>query len=381
MANVLTDLMNTIILPLALATLRENCVMPALVTTDFSAEAKEQGDTIRVPLPQNMGTADTMVPATGSSSTDLDDPKVDITLDQWKYKQFQMTDKEMLESVTSAVLPSAAEAAVKSLANSIGFSLLALYKDIPYFYGTAGTTPDEAADLIGARKVLQQNLAPMDDRRAVLDVEAEAALLNAFKDASATGSIQVMKEASMGRKFGLDTFSDQLIVDHTAGTLAAGSPLVNGAVSAAATTMNIDGGSGTETIKAGDVFTVAGASGQYVFTADATASGGAITGAAFYPAAPTGGFADNAAITIAASHTPNLVFQKGAFALAVRSLNDSTVGENTASDIAVQVDPITGLPLRLETWRSPSNATRYWRFDILYGIKTLRKELACRLLG
>jgi hypothetical protein len=35
----------------------------------------------------------------------------------------------------------------------------------------------------------------------------------------------------------------------------------------------------------------------------------------------------------------------------------------------------------LETWRDPKFATRYWRFDVLYGYKLLRPELACRLRG
>ena len=381
MANTLTNLMQTIILPLAMPVLREHCIMPALVQTDFDNEAKQQGDTIRIPGPQDLGDAQDMNTDTGSTSTALGDGKVDLVLDQWKYKQFEMTDKEMMEALTKAILPSAAEAAVKSLANAMGKSLLALYIDIPYFTGTAASTPDAALDLINARKILEANLAPRDARRAVIDVEAEAKFLDVFKDAAATGSTAALIEASLGRKFGLDTFSDQLIGKHTAGTLSAGSPAVNGAVSAGATTMAIDGGAGTETIKLGDVFTVAGASGTYMFTANATAASGAIAAATFTPAAPAGGFADNAAITIQGTHTPNLVFQRSAFALAARPLADGDMAQSKSSDIAVQIDPMTGIPLRLETWREPGKAKRFWRFDILYGVKTLRKELACRLIG
>lgn len=379
MANDLTDLMKTEIMPLALPVLREACVMPALVSTNFSKQAAEQNDKIRIPKAQNLGAAGDFDPSSGSSSTDLGDEKVDITLSQWKYKQFQMSDKEMMESVTAGILPSAVDSSVRALANAIDADLLALYKDIPYYHGTAGTTPDAKEDVTGVRKVLQKNLAPNEMRRLLLDVEAEDKLLQVFSDAEKVGSTEALRNACLGRLFGFETYSDQLIQEHTAGTFAAGSPVVNGAVSAGATSMAIDGGSASETIKAGDAFTVAGVDGQFVFTADATASTGAIASASFYPAAPTGGFADNAVITILDDHTPSLAFHRDAFALAVRPLGDG--GQSESSSIAIEVDPLSGLPLRMETWRSPGNATRYWRFDILYGVKTLQPELAARLLG
>lgn len=384
MPNTLTELMQTQILPPALKVLREACRMPMLVHSDFSGAAVEHKAVIRIPGPQNAGDADDMptaIAAGGSSSTDLGDDKVDITMDQWKYKQFQMTDKEMAESVNNGILPSAAEAAVKSLANAVGNSLLELYKDIPYFFGDPSNSYARLADdIVGVRKVLEGNLCPEDMRRLLIDIDTEANLLVAFKDADKTGTTQALRNAVLGTLFGFDVYKDQLIGSHTAGTFAAGTPAVNGDVDAGATTMDINGGSASETIKAGDVFTVAGVPGQYVFTADKTATTGAITGATFSPAAPTGGFPTTSVITIMGSHKPSLAFHKNAFALAMRNLmSDELQSEN--SSIAAQVDPVSGLSLRLETWREPKLATRYWRFDVLYGVKTLRPELAARLIG
>ena len=162
MGNTLTDLMQTEILPLALAQLRENCVMPALVLTDFKGDVLEYKSTIRIPKPQNMGAADdvaTDLNAHGETQdTNLDDDKVDIILDKWKYKQFSMTDKEIDESVSKGILPSAADGAIKTLANQVDSDLLALYKDIPYAYGQAGVTPSKTDDLTGVSKVLNKNL-------------------------------------------------------------------------------------------------------------------------------------------------------------------------------------------------------------------------------
>lgn len=389
MANNLQYVLDTLVMPAALPVLREACVLPALVATDFDGVAKEQYETIRVSTPAEVGPADTMDVDAGSSSSDLTPGKVDIKLDQWKYKQFQMNDKEMVESVTSGVLPRAAESAIKSLANEVNAQLWGLYVDIPYFAGTAGTTPSSNAAVIGARKSLQKTLAPLGDRRLVVGVDAEAELVNLWSDVMKTGSTEALVAASMGHKFGMDIFADQQSPMHTFGTFASGSPLVNGAVSAGAQTMNVDGGSAAETLKKGDVFTVAGCKDQsgalyqFVVLANATASTGAITGLTFYPKAPTGGFADNAAITVVkpgsgTQYAINMAFHRDAFMFAARAL---AAEQSENSTISVAVDPVSGIPLRLETWREPGKAKRLWRFDILFGVKTLRPELAARLHG
>lgn len=392
MGNELQELMDTMIMPAALPVLREACIMPALVATDFGIDVQEQFETIRVPLPVAFDDADDMDPATGSSSSDLKTPKVEMVLDQWKYKQFKMNDRELREVMTSGVLPSAAEAAVKVLANNVNKQIWNLYKKVPTFSGIPNTTPSTKAAIIGARKALQNQLVPLSDRRLAIDTDAEANFIELFSDVEKTGSTDALLKASLGHKFGLDVFADQMAPIHTAGTFTeAASSAVNGAVAAGATTMNVDGGTGTNTLREGDAFTVAnvkhanGDSVQFVVT-NATplaASSGAIAGVTFYPAAPAGGFADNAVITWVKpasgnNYAVNLAFHRDAFMFAARSLANE-MSEN--STISVAADPVTGIPLRLETWREPGKATRLWRFDILFGIKCIRPELAHRLHG
>lgn len=386
MSNTLQDLIDTTIMPLALPVLREACVMPALVRTDFRNVAAAPNDTIRIPLPQDLGTASDMDTSAVSDSTGIDDAKVDVKLDKWKYKQFQMADDEIRSVSDTGVLPSAAEAAVKSLANAVGADLIALYKDIPYSFGTAGVTPDADEDIIGARKMLSEQLAPTGDRRLVLDTDAEAKFLKIYNDADATGSTAALREGALGRLFGFDTYVDQLLSDHAFGSFADGSPTVDGIVAAGASVMNVTGGAGTETFRKGDLFTVADAPGQYVVTKDATAEAGDVAGLAFYPPAPAGGFATGKAITVIApvsgtAYANNLAFHRDAFAFVARPLFSGDTAVSESSTISVQSDPVSGIPLRLETWREPGQATRFWRFDILYGVQTLRPELAVRLLG
>lgn len=76
-------------------------------------------------------------------------------------------------------------------------------------------------------------------------------------------------------------------------------PQINVAVAAGSYTLDLDGAMGGTTINAGDRFRVDDSDELYVVLATATASGGgAITGLTFWPAAPTGGFDDNAKLQL-----------------------------------------------------------------------------------
>ena len=85
-------------------------------------------------------------------------------------------------------------------------------------------------------------------------------------------------------------------------------------------------------------------------------------------------WADDAAVTFIASHTANMAFHRDAFALVTAPLDDGGLG----NVMSIQ-DPVTGLVLRLEQRRDYKQTT--WEFDILYGVKTVRPELAARILG
>ena len=69
-------------------------------------------------------------------------------------------------------------------------------------------------DVIEARKFLTQNAAPLADRRFVVGATAEADLLNSelFVAADKVGDEgTALREASLGRKFGMDCYVDQNI--------------------------------------------------------------------------------------------------------------------------------------------------------------------------
>ena len=88
--------------------------------------------------------------------------------------------------------------------------------------------------------------------------------------------------------------------------------------------------------------------------------------------------ADNTALTFIADHTPNIAFHRDAFTLATAPIAD-VAGSMGLGQMQTIIDPVTGLAIRLEVRRDYKQTT--FDLDILYGVKTVRPELAHRILG
>jgi hypothetical protein len=374
------------ILAQGLVALRENAIMARLVNRGYSPTPGEKGSTVDVPIPSAI-TANPVVPeAYPQAATNLSPSKVSISLDQWYEAAFTLSDKEVTQAMDGLVPMQVTEAA-KALANNVDAYILGKYKGIYGFAGTAATTPfgSDLSAAINARRELQRNLAPMAPRYIVLDedAEAKALALDTILEADKAGSRETYVSGMIGRLLGADWHMDQNVPTHTSGTLVNGAgtkiALITTQVAAGGTTMAVDHTTLTGTIVEGDVFAVTGVEGTYVVTntSPVTASGNAATGITFLPAARAA-FPNNATVTFQAGHVVNLFFHRDAFALATRPLED-TVAQGMGSLVMADVDPISGLTLRLEVNRQHKQ-TR-WSFDILYGAQLVRAALAARILG
>lgn len=356
-----------------LLALRQMAVMPRYVNRAYEATAGEKGSSIDVPVPSAI-TAQAVSPSyIAPDDTGVAPTSVNIPLSQWYEAPFFLNDKEMLE-VQSGTIPMQATEAVKALANNVDNAILALYKDIYGYAGVAGTTPFGAdlSEFLEARKVLNNQLAPTDPRFVALspDAEANALGLRAFQDAAFRGDRDGILNGQIGFKLGSTWFMDQNVPSHTAGTGSAGT--VTGTAGSNTLTLNA---AGTGTLVVGDVFTIAGDTQTYVTaTADGDISSGS-TALTVYPALKTS--PSGAVFTIKATHVVNLAFHRDAFAFASRPFAGADPMGLGVFQSAV--DPISGLTLRLEVSRQYKR-TRF-AYDILYGVKTVRRELACRIAG
>lgn len=372
MANTLDNVMPKI-LARGLMVLRKKVIMPRLVNSSYSLEAAKKGDVINIPIAATATASDVTPANTPPTPASKSPTTVAISLDNWKHSDFHLTDKEQAEiDRNEHFWPMQAEAAITSLAEAVNADILAEYAGVYGYVGTAGTTPfgtsGVVTDATNVFKTLNEQKAPKAGRSVVLDFAAEASALgqSAFRDASQAGKSSVIIDGELGRFFGMDWYSDNQTPTHTAGT--GSGYLVNngGGYAAGATTIATDTGSGT--ILVGDIVTFAGVTGTYVVTA--ALSGGSFS---IYPGL-AGAVADNAAITLKASHVVNLAFHREAIGFATRPLSD-----NDGGDFMSMQDPVSGLVLRVERMRQYKQTV--WDFDILWGTKLVRPELACRLAG
>ena len=356
----------------ALPRLIENLVFPNLVYKDFSNDfSRNLGDTIQVRKPVLLE-AKEFDQSVGTTAQDIVETSVPVTLDKIATVDVEITAIQGATNIND-LQRQVLEPAAVALAQKINSDGLALYKDIPYICGTAGTAPSALKDLADVRRVLNANKAPVSPRYAVWDTAADASLVTipAIVNAEKSGSTQALREGSLGRVMGLDNYMSQGIHHHTTGITSASAVKVNGAVTKGATSLDIDGTALVGKLVKGDVLTIDGK--NYVVTEDSVAAASnAITGVKVYPALPD--IKDNADVTLAGSHTANLGFHPSAFAFVTRPLvNPSGVESYVTSHNGVSLRVVKGYNMQYKK--------ETLSMDVLYGYKTMYPELAVRAMG
>lgn len=396
MPNIITAILPKL-LAQGLLALRANTIMPRLVNRGYDTLAAQRGDTINIPIPSAIAAQDVTPAAVPPTTADIAPTSVAVVLNKWKEAPFYLTDKDMMD-VMDGVIPMQASEAIKSITQIMDVDTIAAFTGVYGFVGTPGVTPfsvpvspnivPDTAVYTQARAVLNRQLAPMSDRRVVLDPDAEGYALNlrAFQDASWAGNQQGILLGQIGTKMGADWFMDQNVSARATGTLTNGTihaAKVNGNVLAGASTMNLNEVTLTGTILPGDVFTVAGVSGTFAVTntTTLTAAANALTGVTFAPAAPVGGFTSTAVVTFkgavgGGSYVRNLFFHRDAVAFASRPLADLPLADSLVQSVG---DPLTGVNLRLEITREHKR-TRL-SYDVLYGVQLVRPELCVIIAG
>jgi hypothetical protein len=382
MANAL-DIIVPQILAQGLAVLRENIVMPFLVNRGYSSEAAQRGDTVTIPVPSAMTAED----VTSGLIKDMVAPQdvtpssVTIPMDNWKKADFAMTDKDLVE-IQEGYLPLQAESAVKALANKVDQDLLGMITGLYGFSGTLGV--DEGfktiADVVNARKVLNEQLAPMDPRYLVVGPQGEAEMLSiqAFHDASFGVGGEAILEGRLTRRLGFGIAMDQNV-----GTItqAAGPVDVTVNFDESASSKTVSAAAGSSEFAVGALVDIATSSGNFVITSVTGTGGSAVYG--IEPALPAGAsggpvaMTDAAGVTTGEAYEANMAFHRDFAAFVTRPLAAGAEGLGTV--VRSISDPESRLTLRLEISRE--NKQTRWCWDILYGFALIRRELGCRVGG
>lgn len=326
----------------------------------------------------------TAIAEPSGATQDITTDTVSMQLDQWFGVKMAVPDNEYAYSDKPRFLQDHVAPAMNALADNVDQALFALAADIPWVQNTGATTADYN-DLVDTRTIMRTAKVPLNDPSMLhfaVNPSVEGDLLQDSKFIEWQGSGQegadTQRTGFLGRKAGFEIFAGAHNVPTLTGGALTGSPLVQGAQVAKATSMTWDAGTLTGDINKGDTFTIAGSTQSYAVTADATAAGNAV--AVTFTPPLTQAYSDNAAVTVTQETTKihqNLAFHRNAFALVMPRLPDH--GSNIGARIASVQDPFTGLSLRSKVWYDADSSEIRVAFDILYGVKTLDPNLACRM--
>ena len=362
----------------------------------FVKEGAKIGDTLKIRLPNQYTVR------TGKTLSTQDTTETNTTLQVATQKgvdvNFSSAELTLsLDDFSSRIL----DPAMSVLATSMEADALNMYKDVYNLVGTAGTVPtgtDALKVYLQARQKLNECLAPMDNKRTmhllpVSTVEIVNSLKGLFQDTKAI--TEQYREGEMGRTAGFDWYENTLLPTHTIGNKVA-ALTVSGA-SQVGSSLLIGGTANLDTFKAGTVFTIAGvymvhpeskavmsSLQQFVVTADVTASTTTATIGISPPIVTSGATqtvnaspANAAAITVVGSastgYGQNLAFHKDAFAFATADLIMPKGVDFARREV------FDGISMRIVRAYDINNDNLPCRIDVMYGYKTLRPQLACRV--
>lgn len=203
----------SLIARVGLATLYNTTVMAGLVWRDFDPDfSGKQGDTITIRKPA-VFTANDFNRATGIVLQTIDEDGVPLKLDHLADVSFPVTAEELtlkIDDFSNRLLTPAMEAIVQKVDAALGEAAI----DAAEGAGGGGTaTMDvKASDvMIEAREKLTSKKLPATGRYAVLSPGGTSKALSdpLFVEADKSGSTDALREASLGRVFGLDTYESQ----------------------------------------------------------------------------------------------------------------------------------------------------------------------------
>jgi len=366
--------------------------------SSFAKSGAKIGDKLKIRLPNQY----TVRTGAALSAQDTTESSVELTVATQKGVDMNFSSAELslhLDDFSKRVL----EPAVAVLAAAIEADALSMRKDIYQQVDNQGSALS-FAKLLSGRKKLEDNLVPPANRSALLNTTDNADLIEALKGLhhDEEGLTRQYREGSMGRTAGFDFYENTHLNSHTNGARG-GAGLMNGATADGATQIVTDGWSNNVTglLKKGDVFEITnvtavhpetkvplGVRQQFVVTEDVNSNGsGQATiqiSPAIYSAAGarqnvSAAPADNAPLLFAAgsgggvTYGQSLLFHEDAFTFATADLVMPRGVDWGAREV------YDGISMRIVR-QYDINADKFpTRLDIVYGYKTLRPQLACRL--
>jgi len=386
---------STVIAKESLRMLENQLGMAKMVNRDWENKFGKDGETLGIRKP-NVFRA---TKARARNESALAESNITLTVATQAHVSFEWSSKEMTDTI-DRVSERYIKPAMSAIANVIDVDLYDLYKDVYNQVGTPGTAPSGYDVYADARRRLNEEAIPLDQRYVIVNPKGEAETMKGLKGLLNDKLINdIVVQGSMGSLAGFDLSMAQNIQTHTTGAFTSGAtPLVDGATQTADTLLT-KGWSGSNDLHEGDIFTVAGVYAvnpktgestgelrQFVVTAQIDDTGSAID-IPIYPSITTSGAyqtcstspANEAVITMSGTESTeypiNMAFHKDAFTLAVRPL------EIPSSVAWGARESYNGLSVRAVKEYDIEEDKEMLRFDVLYGVLCQNPSFAVRIIG
>lgn len=387
---------NTILTPVmitreALRILHQKLNFIGSITRDydsrFATDGAKIGDTLKIRLPNQY----TVRTGAALQAQDTTEESVSLVVNNQKGVDLNFTSVDLTLSLDD-FSERTIEPAMTVLAANIEYDAMAMYKDVYQAVWNAGSAMT-LAHALSAKKVLTDALTPLTPRtmnlgtQQMVDVVTDGKAL--FNDQGEVS--RQYKEGYVKRASGFDWYENTLWPRHTRGAAASYVCNTSTGITSGSSSITLSGGSGSSAV--GDVFVIEGVNKVHPETKADTGiqqqfvvvTAGTTT-QVVSPTPITSGAKQNIVInsagasktvtfagTASAADDTGLAYHKQAFAFATADLQMPRGVDMSAREVQ------DGISMRLVRQYDINSDKFPCRLDILYGYKTVRPQLACRL--
>lgn len=384
----------------SLVKLENNLVAANRVNRKFENKFVKIGASLTIRKPNRF----TVASGASLQLQDIAEPSVNITIDKQRHVDFQFTSQDLtltVEEFNSRYL----SPAMAALANQVDFDVLGNWDGVSNYVGTPTVTPSTFSSsvmLVGRR--MDDNASPQDGRCLIVNPAAHWTIANGLVGSFVMPTAkEALVKGYLSTIGNYEIYMDQNIQGGNVGQHNTSiGMVVTSAGNGTGNTTSMFGGTATETISVGEVFTVNGVFNinpqnrqstgvlkNFVVTASTTPTSSTWT-VTFSPPIVTSGPYQNVTGPMATATTvtwltgttaaqiagtQNLAFSRDAFGLVMVPLEIPG-----AVDFAAR-ETYKNISMRTIRSYDINNDVFPARIDILYGDTTYYDELAVRLGG
>lgn len=349
--------------------------------TSFDSKGAAVGDVIKVPRVAAASNGDYTPAMSTTAGTDDTPTTDDVTVSRTRHNSFNIKheDRRSLQIAGNydEWIRLKTIAAITAIANEAEQDAwLAAYKASSRAHGTAGTAPfaSDLSALAQMNLILNDNGCPQTDRHCVIDNTAVANLQTRTQltNVADAGTDKTLREGEIGRLLGFGMHRSGQIAQVTKGTGAGYLADLIAGYAIGDRALHVDTGTGT--ILAGDIVTFTGDTNKYVNNTAFAGDGDGDIALGRPGLRKT--LANDVAMTIGNSYTPNLCLHRNALAGVVRPPIIDAAPNMT---MEVITDEESGLSILMIEIRGDGMDTM--RAHLVSGFKAVSPEHIATLIG